>query len=143
LDAGDLGEQLLVGDGPRVAGVALEDDGGLVALAGGDVAIDAVVTNVELAALEPLDERHAEVPFEDLVPLLVPVEGRLGALGPEAFGVVDRALVELLVFRRALHPSVLCESRRRGKELGLLASSRVRRIVRQPVHLPYSVDGIS
>ena len=54
----DLVEELRVGVRPGVAGVALEDDGGLVAPAGLDVAVEAVVARVELAALEPLDARR-------------------------------------------------------------------------------------
>ena len=46
-----------VRDRAGVAGVALEDDGGLVALAGLDVPVEAVVGRVQLAAREPLDVR--------------------------------------------------------------------------------------
>ena len=59
--------------------------------------IDAVVGDVGLAALEPLDLGSVELPLDDLVPLLVPVQVLLGHLGPESLGVLDRALVHRLV----------------------------------------------
>ena len=55
-----------------VARLALPVVGDLVAAAGLDVAVEAVVGDVELAADEPLGER--QVPLEDRVPRLVPVE---------------------------------------------------------------------
>ena len=74
--------ELGVGD---VAGVVLRladpVEGDLVAAAGLDVPVDAVVRRVELAADEPLGERRV-VPVEHLVPLLRPVE-TLGLLAPE------------------------------------------------------------
>ena len=50
-----------------------------------EVAIEAVVAGVDLAADEPLGVRL--VPDEHLVPRLEPVQ-RLGLLGPEALGIV-------------------------------------------------------
>jgi hypothetical protein len=55
--------------------------GDLVAVAGGDVAVDAVVADVELAADEPLRVRR--LPVEDGVPVLEPLElGGLPAQNP-------------------------------------------------------------
>ena len=100
-DVGELADLVLelgVRVRVRVAGVALEDDGGLVALAGLDVTVDAVVGRVELAALEPLDVGlGVEAPVEDRVPLLRPDERILGALGPVPLGVLDGPLVVGLV----------------------------------------------
>src|SRR5664280_50922 len=97
----DLVLELGVGVDLVVAGITLEDDGRLVALARLDPAVDAVVRRVELAADEVLDRRRGlELPLDDLVPLLRPVEfGR--ALSPELVGVVDRALVHGLVLGQA------------------------------------------
>ena len=66
-DAARLLEQVAVGDRPRVAGLALPVERDLVAVARLDVAVEAVVRDVELAADEPLGER--EIPLEDRVPL--------------------------------------------------------------------------
>ena len=52
----DLGGQLGVGDAAGVAGLALPVDGDAVAVAGLDVAVEAVVGDVELAVGEPLRE---------------------------------------------------------------------------------------
>ena len=54
---GHLALQFGVGDGAAVAGLALEVEGHLVAAAGRDMAVHAVVGDVELAALEPGDVR--------------------------------------------------------------------------------------
>src|SRR5665648_351454 len=69
--------------------------------------VDAVVRDIELAALEPLDAWYREVVVEDGVPLRVPVEVLLGELRPDALGVLDRALVEPLVFVHRLDVRVL------------------------------------
>ena len=90
-EALDLGEQLGVGDRAGVARLALEVDGDLVALAGGDVAVEAVVGDVELAADEPLGER--QLPLADGVPLGVPVEQLARLLGPEALVVLGGLVV--------------------------------------------------
>ncbi len=68
-----------------VVGLADPVDGDLVAVAGGDVTVDAVDGGVEGAADEPLGERRVG-PVEDLVPLLAPVES-FGGLGPEGLPV--------------------------------------------------------
>ena len=62
-EALDRGQQVGVGDGAVVAGLALPVVGDLLPLAGLDVAVEAVVGDVQRAADEPLGER--EVPVED------------------------------------------------------------------------------
>src|SRR5665647_3176735 len=124
----DLVEELLVRLRDGVARVALEDDGGLVALAGLDPAVQAVVAHVELAALEPLDARRGiEAPLQDLVPRLRPDQRILGALGPVPLGVLDGTLVRGLVLGLALEVGVLRELGRRWEKLLLVS---------HPVHLP-------
>ena len=77
--------------------VAFPDDRGLVG-ALGQMAVDAVVGDVQRAVLEPFDRDVArrERGVLDLVERLDPVDA-LGLLGPEAVRVGDRALVHLLV----------------------------------------------
>ena len=77
-------EQLRVGDGAGVARLTLPVVRDLVAVPGLDVAVEAVVRGVELPADEPLRER--EVPVEDRVPLLVPVEEVARPAGPRSPG---------------------------------------------------------
>ena len=123
----DLVEQLLVRARLRVAGVTLEDDGRLVALAGLDPTIETVVARVELAALEPLDTRDGiEAPLQDLVPLLRPDQRLLGTVGPVSLGVLDGALVLGRELGLALEIGALRElGRRRNHYL----------LVCHPVHL--------
>src|SRR5262245_1700187 len=110
-------EQLRVGDRAGVAGLALPVVGDLAAVPSVDVPVDAVGADVQLPADEPLRER--EVPFEDRLPLLVPVEEVGGLAGPEAFGVALRLVVDLGVgdVGRLLEPGrrrerpPLCEQR--------------------------------
>jgi hypothetical protein len=61
-----LVEQVGVGDGAGVARLALPVERDLVAPARLDVAVEAVVGDVQLAADEPLGER--QLPVEDLCP---------------------------------------------------------------------------
>ena len=70
LDTSD--QQLLVGERADFARLAFPDDGGLVLAPGRDVAVQAVVGDVDLAADEPLGAR--QLPFEHLVPRLEPVQ---------------------------------------------------------------------
>ena len=73
-----------VGDRPGVAGLADPVIGDLVAEAALDVAVDAVVGDVELAADEPLRER--QVPLERRVEVLDPVDALAGQPRPERLG---------------------------------------------------------
>jgi hypothetical protein len=112
-EPGDLVEQLGVGDRSGVAGLALEVDRHLVALAGGDVAVEAVVGDVQLPADEPLGV--GQLPLADGVPLGVPVEQLPGLLGPEALVVARR----LVVHPRARDEGALLE-RLGGRERPVL-----------------------
>ena len=77
----DLGEQIRVRQLPAVAGFALPADRHPIAVAGLDVAVDAVVGDVELAADEPLGERRLR-PVQYLVERGVPGQP-VGLLRPE------------------------------------------------------------
>ena len=68
-----------------VAVLALPVEGDAVAVAGVDVAVEAVGGDVQLAAVEPLRERRVG-PVEDLVPGLDPLE-LLGPDRPPGLGV--------------------------------------------------------
>ena len=96
-ELGDVVQELGVGDGAGVAGLALPVVGDLVAPPGVDVPVEAVVGRVQASADEPLRER--QVPLEDGVPGLEPVEELAGLLRPEPLEVglglgVDRGVRE-------------------------------------------------
>ena len=71
--AAHFGEQVVVGQVATVTGSAFEVNGDAVTVAGEDVAVDAVVGDVELAADEPLGDGGVG-PVEDVGPFLVPVK---------------------------------------------------------------------
>ena len=79
-EAADVGEQPAVGDGPGVPRLALPVDGHPVPPAGGHMAVEAVVRDVQGAPVEPPGER--QLPLQHGVPGTEPVEGA-GLLGPE------------------------------------------------------------
>ena len=81
----DLAEQVGEGQRPRVARLADPVVGDLVAEAVGDVPVEAVVADVELAAGEPLGER--QVPLERGVERLEPVDALAGQPRPERLEV--------------------------------------------------------
>ena len=84
--------QVAVGDGLRVAGLALPVVGDAIG-PGGQVAVEAVDAHVEPAADEPPEERRVAA-VADRVPGLDPLQlGRL--LGPEPLEVGGGAVVEL------------------------------------------------
>ncbi len=87
---GDFAQQLLIGERARIARLAFPQDRGFILAPGGDVTVQAVVRNVQLAAQEPFGER--QLPFEHAVPGLEPVQFARD-LGPETFRVVLRFLV--------------------------------------------------
>ena len=115
-DATRLREHVGVGEDARVAGLALPVERDLVAVTGGDVAVEAVVRDVEPAADEPLRER--QVPVEDLRPLLLPIEGQR-LTGPEALPVAFGLVVELGLGDQRLLPKRL----RRRERAPLLEQS--------------------
>ncbi len=130
--------QLGVGDRALVLGgvvdrLADEVEGDLVAASGLDVAVDAVVGGVELAADEPLRERRV-VPVQDAVPAGVPREA-LGLLGPEALAVGGGAFVGLLgevgvggQVGRRLEAPVLLQQVRQGLVAGGAGVAHVARL---------------
>ena len=86
-------QQLGVGDRAGVAGLALPVVGDLVAVAGLDVAVEAVVGDVERAADEPLGE--GKLPLERGVEVLRPGQQLPGLAGPERLVVGVGLLVEI------------------------------------------------
>src|SRR5207248_5423250 len=81
----DLAAELGVGEDLAAAALVDVDQGGAAALAGLDVAVEAVVGEVGEAAGEPAE--GGELPLEDAVPGAEP--GQLsGGAGPERFGVL-------------------------------------------------------
>ena len=72
--------------------VAFPDDGDLIAT-GGQMPVQTVFTDIQLAAFKPADVAFGEVPIQNLVPALGPGNELISLLGPKAFGVIDRALV--------------------------------------------------
>ena len=101
-DVGELADvfvQLPVGDFLVFLGVVtFPDDGDLIA-AGRQMAVQAVVADVELGALEPANVALGEIPVQHLVPGLEPSDELIGLLRPEALRVIDRALVHFFILR--------------------------------------------
>src|SRR5690606_12610518 len=91
----DLALKLREGVDPLLVGLGRQVDQRAIVRALGGVAIDRVVAEVGLAALEPLDEGRVRE-IADLLRLLVPVH-QLRLLGPEGVAILDRATVEFLV----------------------------------------------
>jgi hypothetical protein len=100
----DLIEQLLVRDALLGVGYwAVVEDSGEVTVAGEDMTVDAVVTRGYLAVWEPLPVGVGVACLENLGRpgkggrgLLVPVEV-FCLVAPEALGVVERAVVDLVL----------------------------------------------
>src|SRR5215831_9273721 len=113
--------KLLIGEYANLAWLAFPDDGGFVFPSGGDVAIEAVVGEVDFSADKPLGPWA--VPFEHIVPLLEPVQF-VGNAGPELVGVVDRFLIEALVFVEALYVRLAAKFRG-ALELTLLVKNGI------------------
>ena len=88
---------------------ALEDQGGLFASGAIEMAVQAVVRDVQFAALEPLYLRLVEVILQDPVPLLVPCKILFGHLGPEVLRVLDGPFVELFVLFHTLYMCIFRE----------------------------------
>jgi len=77
--------------------------GDLVSEAGFDVAVEAVVGDVQLAADEPF--REWGIPIEDGVPLLEPRDVIFGLLGPEGLEVLG-VVVDLRIGDDGVAPEV-------------------------------------
>ena len=131
---------LLVQLGVRdVAGVAVrladEVDRHLVAVAGLDVAVDAVVGDVELAVREPGGERRL-APVEDLGEVLAPRQPAAGLVGPERLVVLVGLRVEVLGAVRLGR-----ELRLRGKRAVLVSEVLEGLLGRLVRHWASSCDG--
>ena len=131
-EAVDLAVEIPVREGARVARLSFPDEGGLGPPGGIDVAVEAVVGDVELAADEPLGVRR--LPLEGLPPRLEPVElpgetlpepdGVLRGLSVDG-GAVDVGALGELLGRRIL-PLFLEEGLDgRGADRGLRRHGRV------------------
>ena len=81
----DRGQQVRIGDGPGVAGLALPVEGHPVAQAGVNVAVNTVDRHVEPAPHEPLGKGRI-APVQNVRPVSVPREV-LGLGGPEGMGI--------------------------------------------------------
>ena len=92
----DLGIELLVGDMGDLAPIGLEDDGDLVAVAVVDVALKAVVGDVELPVIEPLVERRIGL-VQGTGKRLVPGEFLASPLGPKSRVIVIGLFAQGLV----------------------------------------------
>src|SRR4029077_5761700 len=104
--------QILVAQDTAVPRFALPDNRCLIFARTGEMAIQAVVTGVELAADEPLGEWL--LPLQHLVPLGKPGQGcRL--LGPETLRIATCPLVKLLIFGERLDVGLGGKCRRRRK----------------------------
>ena len=89
----DLALQVAEGERPGVARLADPVVGDLVAEAALDVAVDAVVADVQLATDEPLGER--QLPFQGRLERLGPVDPLARALRPEGLEVALGFLVQV------------------------------------------------
>ena len=98
-EAPDLGVQVGVGDAAGVARLALPVVGDLAAVTRLDVAVQAVVGDVELAPREPLGE--GRVPLQHVVPGLRPAQA-LRMAGPPGLGVLVRLVVDGFVARQRI-----------------------------------------
>nr|GBO98261.1 hypothetical protein RVX_3300 [Nitratidesulfovibrio sp. HK-II] len=94
--------------------LALPDDGGLVAAAVDQMAVQAVVRHVQLRAREPFDARGVHVRVHHLVPRGEPVQQLLCPVAPEAFGVLVGAFAVGEVFVHAVHVRAAAITGRRG-----------------------------
>src|SRR5258705_5934268 len=91
--------QLLIGEGPLFARLALPDDRGLILPPGLQMTIQAIVCDVDFTAAEPLCMRR--FPFQHVVPSFKPVQF-LGHSSPENFRRIVRLLSQpLQLFERS------------------------------------------
>src|SRR5207245_778406 len=97
------------------------DNRGLVLSAFQNVAIEAVIADVDFSADKPLGVRL--LPFKDLVPRLEP-EQSLGLIGPESLRIVLGPLPELLVLGHRLDCGGPREIGGRWKNARLLEHAR-------------------
>jgi hypothetical protein len=114
--------ELAIRDLRDLAVVGLEDDRDLVAL-GGEVPVEAVVGGVQLAVVEPLEERRVRL-VEDLGEGLAPLELGARVLGPESLEVALGLGAHGLVGGHAGYVGLLHEGLR-GRESTRLVQHRL------------------
>ena len=122
-----FGVELGVGEAANLARLAFPDERGLVAARAVEMAVDAVVAEVELSADEPFGP--GKVPFKHLVPRLEPVKF-FGRFGPEGFRVFDGFFVQGLVLLKGLDVGLAGELFGRGKD-AVFAKSGVEILIGQ------------
>src|SRR5674476_350051 len=110
-ETADQAVQLLVGDHALVARFAFPQDGDFVLPRGGEVAVNAVIGGVDLAAGEPFGE--GRIPLENVGPLLKPVQLLFGQFAPKLLGIFGGSLVKGAIALHPLHGRLLDEFRRR------------------------------
>ena len=92
----DFGVQLPVGQALVFFGIVAFPENGHLVAAGFEVAVEAVIGHIQLAAREPADEQMIgiEAVIRDPVPLPAPGDEPFGLFGPEARRVLDRLLIQ-------------------------------------------------
>src|SRR5579875_726954 len=108
----DFTVQHLISEDTAVARFAFPDNGSLVATRTIEMAIEAIGTDVELAADEPLGVRL--VPLQYFLPAAHPLQ-RFGLFSPETLRIVLTILPEPLVFGHIFDVGSGSEFRRRGE----------------------------
>src|SRR5215213_158572 len=83
----DFSVQLLISERARLARFAFPDESSLVTSPGGEMTIETVVRDVDLAATEPLRVRR--IPLQHRIPLFEPVQ-LFGHPRPERFRIRSR-----------------------------------------------------
>src|SRR5271155_1241124 len=102
--------QLLISERANFPGLTLPDNGGFIFSRALNMAIEAVIGEINLSADKPFGPRA--IPFENFVPFLEPVQFA-GDAAPELVGIVDRFLINPLVFGQAFDMGMLAEFRGR------------------------------
>src|SRR5580765_6704688 len=102
-EADDEAMQFLIGDGSLVSRFTFPEDRDFVFARSGQVTVETIVRDVEFRVGEPA--REGRIPFEDLGPLLEPVNLARGDLTPEGFGILLGSAVEVQVTFHALDVS--------------------------------------
>ena len=110
LEVSNLVKEFPIGDvsGRVIWIVGLPYDSGVVGTLW-QVAIEAILGDIQLTANEPFHVRLSEIPFQYLVPFTVPAEG-LSYLCPELFRVIYALLVSFFVFLVRLYLVWICHT---------------------------------
>lgn len=124
-------EQVCIGDARDGAVVGFEDYRDALAIAGFDVAVEAVVRRVELAVVEPLVERRIGL-VEHAGERLVPAQRFAREARPEAFVIALGFRDERAIGRHAGNGRRLRE-RLGGRKLAAFVKNRFNRRHRQPL----------